>query len=62
MSNPQLCGSVLFLNLYDIAEEIRLPEVRRLLGLAPVVRESGLRHPAPEYLGFENPRVLEPLQ
>ncbi len=62
MSNPQLCGSVLFLNLYDIAEEIRLPEVRRLLGLAPVARESGLRHPAPEYLGFENPPVVEPLQ
>lgn len=62
MSQAQVRGSIFFLNLYDVSEEIRLEELRRLLGLAPAGRESSFRHPAPEYLGFERPPVVERLE
>jgi len=61
MSRPQLQGSILFLNLYDICEEIHLEELRRLLELTPSGGEIKFRHPAPEYLGFERPPVVENL-
>ncbi|HVZ18308.1 MAG TPA: hypothetical protein VG897_14400 [Terriglobales bacterium] len=50
-------GSVLFLNLYDVAEEIKLDRVRELLGARP--QERVFKHAAPEYVRFERPPVLE---
>ena len=35
MSSTQLRGSVLILILFDVCEEIRLEELRRILGLQP---------------------------
>jgi hypothetical protein len=37
MSQAQLHGSVLVLILFDVCEEIRLEEFRRILGLQPVI-------------------------
>jgi hypothetical protein len=55
-----LCrGSFRALLLYDIAEEIDLGELRRLLGSAPPVRSPGFKIPAPEYVRFERPPVEE---
>lgn len=55
---PELIkGSVLFFNLYDVAEEIKLDRVRELLGARPQERLS--KHAAPEYVRFERPPVLE---
>ena len=55
---PELVkGSVLFLNLYDVAEEIKLDRVRELLGARP--QERVFKHAAPEYVRFERPPVLE---
>ncbi|MBZ5513274.1 MAG: hypothetical protein LAN62_00230 [Acidobacteriia bacterium] len=62
MSQPSLCGSFLFFTLYDVCDEMRLAELHRLLGLASVGRETWFRHPAPEYVGFERPPVVEPLE
>src|SRR5215472_2526180 len=62
MSSSQLCGSIFFLNLYDVCEEIHLDQLRCRLGFPSVGRESGLRDPAPEYLGFVNPPVVESLE
>ncbi|MGZ4787650.1 MAG: hypothetical protein ACXVZX_03965 [Terriglobales bacterium] len=57
---PELVkGSVLFLNLYDVAEEIKLDRVRELLGARP--QERVFKHAAPEYVRFERPPVLEPI-
>jgi len=57
---PELIkGSVLFFNLYDVAEEIKLERVRELLGAQPQERLS--KHAAPEYVRFERPPVLESL-
>ncbi len=45
--------------LYDVAEEIRLAELREILGAEPAQREPSFRHPAPDYVRFERPPVVE---
>ena len=55
-------GSLRALLLFDIAEEIDLPLLRNLLGIEPSGREPAFRHPAPEYVRFERPPVIEHLQ
>jgi len=50
-------GSVLFFNLYDVAEEIKLDRVRELLPARP--QERVFKHAAPEYVRFERPPVIE---
>jgi hypothetical protein len=45
--------------LYDIAEEIDLDELRRLLGSAPPARSPGFKRPAPDYVRFDRPPVEE---
>lgn len=52
-------GSVRALLLYDIAEEFDLHELRRLLGAASPARAPGFKIPAPGYVRFERPPVLE---
>jgi hypothetical protein len=56
---PLCRGSFRALLLYDIAEEIDMGELRRLLGAAPPARSPGFRLPTPEYVRFERPPVLE---
>jgi len=56
---PVCRGSFRALLLYDIAEEIDLDEVRRLLGAAPPGRSPGFKSPAPGYVRFERPPVVE---
>src|SRR5271167_590945 len=62
MSEVQLKGSVLVLMLYDVCEEIRLEELRRILGAQPAERSPSFKDPAPEYVRFERPPVVEPLE
>src|SRR5690349_17262415 len=52
-------GSLRALLLFDIAEEIDLPLLRDLLGIEPSGREPAFRHPAPEYVRFERPPVVQ---
>jgi hypothetical protein len=59
MAETDLEGSIIVLTLYDIADEIKLPELRRLIGGTTVT--PAFKHPAPEYLRFERPPVIEPL-
>jgi hypothetical protein len=56
-----LMGSLRALLLFDIAEEIDLPLLRSVLGIGPGKREPAFRHPAPEYVRFERPPVVEHL-
>lgn len=54
-----LQGSIVVLNLYDIAEEIRLSDLPHLTGgtpLAPTFKPS-----VPAHVRFERPPVIEPL-
>src|SRR5271169_5494520 len=52
-------GSVLGVILHDICEEIRLEELREILGAKRV--EPGFKHATPEYVRFEKPPVVERL-
>lgn len=55
-------GSFRFLLLYDVAEAIRLDELRRTLGAPPPGRGPSFRHPMPDYARFGEPPVVEPLE
>ena len=56
---PVCRGSFRALLLYDIAEELDLDEVRRLIGAEPPARSPGFKLPAPGYVRFERAPVLE---
>jgi hypothetical protein len=56
-----LRGSFSMLVLYDVAEQIDLGKLRGILGANPPRREPSFKHPAPEYVRFETPPVVEEL-
>ena len=55
-----LQGSILVLIQFDVAEEIRLDELRKIFG----VRTAGasFKHPTPGYVQYQRPPVLEPVE
>src|SRR5947209_4822510 len=57
--SSQLTGSFRGLLLFDVAESIDLGSLHRILGTNPSRREPAFRHPAPEYVRFERPPVIE---
>ncbi len=61
-TNPSagaLSGSLFALVLVEVAEQIHLEHLRKLLGAGPARREPTFKHPAPEYVRFERPPVVE---
>ena len=56
---PTCRGSLRALLLYDVAEEFDFEELRSLLGAEPPARSPGFKLPAPGYVRFERPPVLE---
>lgn len=52
-------GSFRALLLYDVADEIRLDVLRELLGVSPPTRKPEFKLPAPVYVRFERPPVVE---
>src|SRR5262249_21961404 len=59
MPHAPVAGSFSFLSLFDAGDKIRLDEVRRLIKAPPAGREPTFRQPAPEYVQFANPPVVE---
>jgi hypothetical protein len=55
-------GSIRQLVLFDVADEIRLDELREALGIAEPERTPAFTRPAPDYVRFERPPVIEPLR
>jgi len=47
--------------LYDVADAIRLEQLRSILGLQPPERTPRFSHPSPDYVRFEKPPVVEPV-
>ncbi len=48
--------------LFDVADEIRLPELSQALGIAASERAPAFPRPAPDYVRFERPPVVEPVR
>jgi hypothetical protein len=67
MASAPLIGSFRILFLYDVCEEIRTDQLRSLIGgdrpgdKAERRREPAFHRPAPEYVRFERPPVIEQL-
>src|SRR5262249_60331158 len=59
MNSVKVEGSIIILNLYDVAEEITLPALAPLIGGTPL--SPTFKHPAPEYVRFERPPMIEPM-
>ena len=56
-----LRGSVLVLIQFDVCEEIRLDELRQIFG-ARTVEQPSFKHPAPGYVRYQRPPVVEPIE
>lgn len=56
---PVCRGSFRALLLYDVAEEFDLDDLRRRIGVERPGRSPGFKAPAPGYVRFEKPPVLE---
>jgi len=56
-----ISGTLSVLYLYDVCDEIRLDQLRRILGAPAPGREPPFRHPTPDYVQFANPPVMEAL-
>jgi hypothetical protein len=59
-SNPVLRGSAVGLFLFDVCEEVKLDELRNILGARRL--GEGLKHAAAEQLFFQRPPVVENVQ
>src|SRR6202521_6088826 len=56
-----LRGSVLVLIQFDVCEEIRLDELRQIFG-ARTMEQPNFKHPAPGYVRYQRPPVVEPIE
>jgi hypothetical protein len=55
-----LHGSVLVLIQFDVCEEIRLDQLREIFGARTL--EPSFKHPAPGYVRYQRPPVVEPIE
>lgn len=59
MGDDSLQGSIIVITLFDVADEISLATLQPLLGATTA--SPAFKHPAPEYLRFERPPLVERL-
>ncbi len=55
-----LHGAVLVLIQFDVSEEIRLDVLRKIFGARTA--EASFKHPAPGYVQYQRPPVVEPIE
>src|SRR5947208_12627865 len=56
-----LHGSVMVLIQFDVCEEIRLDRLREIFS-ARTVKQPSFKHPAPGYVRYQRPPVVEPIE
>jgi hypothetical protein len=56
-----LSGSVLVLIQFDVCEEIQLDKLRQIIG-ARTLKQPTFKHPAPQYVTYQRPPVVEPIE
>lgn len=61
ITDASLRGSVLVLIQFDVCEEIRLDKLRQIFG-ARTLQQPTLKHPAPGYVRYQRPPVVEPIE
>ena len=59
-TDSALQGAVLVLIQFDVSEEIRLDELRKIFGARTA--EASFKHPAPGYVQYQRPPVVEPVE
>ena len=59
-ADSTLNGSVLVLIQFDVCEEIKLEDLRRIFGARTA--EASFKHPAPGYVQYQRPPVVEPIE
>ncbi len=57
-----ISGSLVAMFLYDVCDEIRLDELRGILKVPPPGREPPFRQPAPAYVAFARPPIVEAIE
>ena len=60
-SEPLLVGAVYVLVQFDVCEQIRLDQLRAIMG-GRTMPQPSLKHVAPAYVRYERPPVLEPIE
>jgi len=60
-ASAALHGAVLVLIQFDVCEEIRLDQLRQILG-ARTLSQPSFKHPTPGYVRYQRPPVVEPLE
>ncbi|HET7206393.1 MAG TPA: hypothetical protein VFI95_07420 [Terriglobales bacterium] len=60
VAEPSVHGSLLVLMQFDVCEEIRLDQLREIFGARR--QEASFKHPAPGYVRYQRPPVLETLE
>src|SRR5215467_6760627 len=60
VQNKTLQGSVLVLIQFDVSEEIRLDDLRAIIGARR--QEVSFKHPAPGYVQYQRPPVVERIE
>jgi hypothetical protein len=60
MAETSLHGSVLVLIQFDVCEEIKLDMLRQIVG-ARTLEQPSFKHPAPGYVRYQRPPVVEPI-
>jgi hypothetical protein len=58
--DTSLHGAVLVLIQFDVSEEIRLDALRNIFGARTA--EASFKHPAPGYVQYQRPPVVEPIE
>ena len=58
--DTSLHGAVLVLIQFDVSEEIRLDALRQIFGARTA--EASFKHPAPGYVQYQRPPVVEPIE
>ncbi len=56
-----LVGSILVLIQFDVCEEIKLDQLRQIFG-ARTLQHPSMKHPAPGYIRYQRPPVVEPIE
>jgi hypothetical protein len=60
VAEPSVHGSLLVLMQFDVCEEIRLDHLREIFGARRL--EASFKHPAPGYVRYERPPVVETIE